>query len=125
MPHNRELMQVFKDVGLVEQLGSGMSQILKAYDKSIFDISEHFIKVQIPFFVSKTVPNIANGDEIGDENKILAVLKREPAITAKKLSETLNVSTRKISRIIKMLRKNGTITRVGSDRKGYWKINKK
>ncbi|MDY4079011.1 MAG: putative DNA binding domain-containing protein [Clostridium sp.] len=129
MPRNRELMRVFKDVGLVEQLGSGMSRILKAYDKSIFDISEHFIKVQIPFFVSKTVPNIANGDEfgdeIGDENKILAVLKREPAITAKKLSETLNVSTRKISRIIKTLRENGTITRVGSDRKGYWKINKK
>ena len=125
MPRNRELMRVFKDVGLVEQLGSGMSRILKAYDKSIFDISEHFIKVQIPFSVSKTVPNITNGDEIGDENKILVVLKREPAITAKKLSETLNVSTRKISQIIKGLRENGTITRVGSDRKGYWKINKR
>ncbi|MGL5434231.1 MAG: ATP-binding protein [Lachnospiraceae bacterium] len=31
MPRNRELMRVFKDVGLVEQLGSGMSRILKAY----------------------------------------------------------------------------------------------
>ncbi len=29
MPRNRELMRVFKDVGLVEQLGSGMSRILK------------------------------------------------------------------------------------------------
>ena len=46
MPRNRELMRVFKDVGLVEQLGSGMSRILKVYDKSIFDISEHFLKVQ-------------------------------------------------------------------------------
>lgn len=27
MPRNRELMWVFKDVGLVEQLGSGMSHI--------------------------------------------------------------------------------------------------
>lgn len=33
-------MRIFKDVGLVEQLGSGMSRILKAYDKSAFDISE-------------------------------------------------------------------------------------
>lgn len=49
MPRNRELMRVFKDVGLVEQLGSGMSRILKVYDKSIFHISEHFIKVEIPF----------------------------------------------------------------------------
>lgn len=50
MPRNRELMGVFKDVGLVEQLGSGMSRILKAYDKDIFEISEHFIKVTFPFF---------------------------------------------------------------------------
>ena len=28
MPRNRELMRVFKDLGLVEQLGSGMSRIL-------------------------------------------------------------------------------------------------
>ncbi len=40
MSRNRELMRIFKDVGLVEQLGSGMSRILKAYDKSAFDISE-------------------------------------------------------------------------------------
>lgn len=49
MPRNRELMRVFKDLGLVEQLGSGMNRILKAYDRSIFDISEHFIKVVFPF----------------------------------------------------------------------------
>ena len=29
MPRNRELMRVFKDGGLVEQFGSGMSRILK------------------------------------------------------------------------------------------------
>ena len=53
MPRNRELMRVFKDVGLVEQLGSGMSRILKEYDKSIFHISEHFIKVEFPFSLQK------------------------------------------------------------------------
>ena len=30
---------------ILQQLGSGMSRILKEYDKSIFHISEHFIKV--------------------------------------------------------------------------------
>lgn len=55
MPRNRELMRVFKDVGLVEQLG---------------------------------------------------------------------MSTRKISRIIKELRESEIITRMGSSRKGYWKVNK-
>lgn len=37
-------MCVFMDVGLVEQLGSEMSRILKTPNKSVFKISEHFIK---------------------------------------------------------------------------------
>ena len=49
MSRNRELMRVFKDIGLVEQLGSGMSRILKAYDRSVFDISEHFLVVSFKY----------------------------------------------------------------------------
>ena len=70
MPRNRELMRVFKDVGLVEQLGSGMSRILGAYDKTIFEISEHFIKVIFPFsWVEQKkdmIKNKLNGDENGE-----------------------------------------------------------
>ncbi len=49
MSCNRELMRVFKDIGLVEQLGSGMSRILKAYNKSLFDISDNFMVVKFAF----------------------------------------------------------------------------
>lgn len=133
MPRNRELMRVFKDVGLVEQLDSGMSRILKMYDKSIFDISEHFIKVEFPFSVPKYSKIIAAGDEIGDdrgddngdENVVLNALKIDPAMTAKKLAATVNMSPRKISRIIRTLRETEKIVRVGSDRKGYWEIQGK
>ena len=135
MPRNRELMRVFKDVGLVEQLGSGMSRILKVYPKDIFDISEHFIKVVFPFAEIENVSNIAigdengndNGDENGNENndviKTLNILRQKPDITAKALSELMGISSRKVSRIIKNLKESGKITRVGSDRKGYWQIN--
>ena len=122
MPRNRELMRVFKDVGLVEQLGSGMSRILQFYDRSIFVISDHFIKVIFPFSLPHEKQNIANGDENGDENKVLYLIKKYPDITAKKMSEQTGFSTRKISRIIKGLREAEKIIRIGSDRKGYWKI---
>lgn len=128
MPRNRELMRVFKDVGLVEQLGSGMSRILRYYNKDIFEISEHFIKVSFPFFSPNENENIANGDKNGDndgdENKVLRLLEKEPDITAKQLSEKTGFSTRKISRVIRNLREEDRITRIGSARKGYWKINK-
>lgn len=130
MPKNRELMRVFKDVGLVEQLGSGMSRILKEYDKSIFHISEHFIKVEFPFSLPKDNTIIANGDdngnEIGDDDsemmKVLGLLEENASITAKQMSEQMDISARKVSRLIKALKENGKIIRVGSDRKGYWKI---
>ena len=64
-----------------------------------------------------------NGDDNGDDKRILLLLEKEPDITAKKISEKTGFSTRKVSRIIKRLREAEKIIRVGSDRKGYWKLN--
>ena len=132
MPRNRELMRVFKDLGLVEQLGSGMSRILQSYDRSIFEISDHFIKAIFPFSLSANDEIVANGDNNGDisgdnqsdRDKVLLLLEKEPDITAKKMSEQTGMSTRKISRIIRELRESEMIIRIGSSRKGYWEINK-
>lgn len=130
MPRNRELMRVFKDVGLVEQLGSGMSRILKSYDKSIFQISEHFIKAVFPFAKRFNNDRTVRGDVVGSDNGdvngndvVLKLIVNQPAITANELSRESSFSTRKISRIIKELKESGKIIRVGSDRKGYWQIN--
>ncbi len=73
MPRNRELMRVFKDVDLAEHLGSGMSRILHAYDRSIFDISDNFIKVVFPFAES-----LGEDDDLNDEAdvEILQILEK-------------------------------------------------
>ena len=49
MPRNRELMRVFKDLDFVEQLGSGMTRILAAYDKNVFSFTSHFMTVKFDF----------------------------------------------------------------------------
>lgn len=130
MPRNRELMRVFKDVGLVEQLGSGMSRILKVYDKNIFHISEHFIKVEFPYSLSPKTDIIAIGNDVGDDigndnselMQVLEILKKNSTITAKKMAAQMDISPRKVSRLIKKLKETGKIVRIGSDRKGYWEI---
>ena len=38
-------MRVFKDLDLVEQLGSGIPRILESYDKDCFKFSENFFCV--------------------------------------------------------------------------------
>lgn len=54
--------------------------------------------------------------------KILKLLMEDPGYTAVILSEKLSLSRKTISERIKKLRENKIIERVGSDRKGYWKI---
>lgn len=49
MPRNRELMRIFRDLGLVEQLGSGMGRILRSYDESVFKLSEHYLVVSFQY----------------------------------------------------------------------------
>ena len=73
---------------------------------------------------------IANGDDNGNDNgddnlemmKALKILEGNASITAKQMAEQMNISTRKVSRLIKELKERKKIVRIGSDRKGYWKI---
>ncbi len=144
MPRNRELMRVFKDVGLVEQLGSGMSRILKYYDRDIFEISDHFIKVVFPFSVKNVIAGkekdigregngtinkdgTINGTINGmDEEKkiIVAKMVENPHITIKVMSDYTGYSVRKVNRIIKELKELGIVERKGANKTGYWEIKK-
>ena len=59
-----------------------------------------------------------------NEIKLLELLKINPNITQVELSNKLNVSRRTISTLLANLKEKGKIERVGSDRKGYWKVLK-
>jgi predicted HTH transcriptional regulator len=48
MPRNKTLMRVFKDLDMVEYLGSGMPRILKAYSRESYIFSTHFIRTAFP-----------------------------------------------------------------------------
>jgi hypothetical protein len=79
MPRNRELIRVFKDVGLVEQLGSGMGRILKVYDPSIFMFEDEFLIVTFPFAEGFTLPHgNVNGVEV--KNQVLVCVMQNPGV---------------------------------------------
>ncbi len=48
MPRNKELMRIFKDLDLVEQLGSGIPRILRYYKKEHFRFLDNFIRMVFP-----------------------------------------------------------------------------
>ena len=73
MPRNRELMRVFRDLELVEQLGSGIHRILSDYNKDIFKISDNFLEICFPLkegYLKTTdrfrpIPNEEKFDTVG------------------------------------------------------------
>jgi len=60
---------------------------------------------------------------VNTEDKILNYLKQYPDATIKELAQILNLTTRAIEKQISNLKKDEKLTRVGSARKGYWKVN--
>ena len=108
MSRNRELMRVFKDIGLVEQLGSGMSRILKAYDTSIFDISDNFMVVTFKFDKKVAIKSgdkkvaIKSGDKKSTkkyEEQKSAVIKYLEDNKVAKSDEFIDILGVKISRV--------------------------
>ena len=53
---------------------------------------------------------------------VFSLIKQDNKITAKEISERLNISLSTVRRKIKELRDNGKIERMGSDKTGFWKI---
>ena len=49
MPRNRELMHMFRDLDLVEQLDTRVYRILMAYNRNIFKVSDNFLEICFPF----------------------------------------------------------------------------
>ena len=50
IPRNKELMRIFRDVEMVESLGSGMPRIMEVYGRECFTFMEHFIRFTVPFY---------------------------------------------------------------------------
>ena len=75
-------------------------------------------RIEFKFSLPEQIKNIANGDDNLEIMKVIEILEKNPSITAKQM----NISSRKVSRLIKELKEKGKIIRIGSDRKGYWKI---
>ena len=48
IPRNKELMRIYRDVELVESLGSGIPRILKAYGEDCFTFTDNFIRIIFP-----------------------------------------------------------------------------
>ena len=127
LPKNKELMKVFNDLDLVEQMGTGIIRILQSYNKESFEFFPNFIRVTFPFNENKfklTKNEIQNSNITETQNNIIGLMLDSPAITQETLARLLDVNIRTIQRNIKILMDMGLVERTGATKKGKWIVKK-
>ncbi|MEI7526298.1 MAG: Fic family protein [Mariniphaga sp.] len=66
--------------------------------------------------------NKINDTVSGTVNDTVNLIKGNPKITINELALKLNKSRRTVTRVIKKLQEEGIISRIGSDKTGYWEV---
>ena len=148
VPRNKELMRIFKDLELVEQLGSGIPRILDYYGKESFVFSDNFLRMT---FIGKEI-TIKEGGQIGGvmsglkgglkggqiggqknievdkldqlthrQKEVLKLIVSDNRISRSGIAEILHINESAIQKHLNNLKDAGFIERVGGTR-GYWEI---
>ena len=74
IPRNKELMRIYRDVELVESLGSGIPRILRAYGEDCFKFTDNFIRITLPISVqdgTQLAPSEQVSVQVGEQVKML------------------------------------------------------
>lgn len=69
------------------------------------------------------VENEVSQESKSTEDKILTLLQQNEQYSAKSLSQQLGISERQVQRILRELKENGLIERVGANRNGKWIVH--
>lgn len=147
VPRNKELMRIFKDLELVEQLGSGIPRILEHYGKESFSFSDNFLRMTL---IAKEVADESTvkaddkeggqkGGVIGGatggvidaadalakrQKEVLKLIATNPSITYNEIAEALSINESAVGKHIVAIKNKGFLIRQGGTQ-GYWQINLK
>ncbi|WP_428357397.1 RNA-binding domain-containing protein [Methyloprofundus sp.] len=132
IPVNREIMRIYKDLDMVEQLGSGMPRILSYYTKKSFDFSNNFLRITFsindePIENSGSMGGSMGGSIGGSINltprqqEVLEIIKRDKKISYRAMAEQLDINESAIKKHLNKLKEKNLLKRVGGTR-GYWEL---
>ena len=137
LPRNRELMRVFRDVEMVESLGSGMQRIMRKYTKDNFEFGDNYVRMIVPYswveepekmtgkMTGKVTGKMTGKVTEKTSDKVLRLIAANPSITISRIMTALSMSDSGIRTVLRKLQAQGVIRRVGSDKTGHWEIIEK
>ncbi|MDR1064930.1 MAG: putative DNA binding domain-containing protein [Oscillospiraceae bacterium] len=120
MPRNRELMRAFRDIELIERMGTGIDLILEAYDRSVFEFTPELTVVTFPFDTALISSDEQMAGKASRIKTTLDVVRDNPTITIPTLSEFTYKSQSTVSRELKEYQEAGLLRREGARKNGLW-----
>lgn len=134
--YNPGIANVFYRAGFIENWGQGISKICKECSAIGAELPKYELlgtTLRVTFrALERAVIRDNEGNQNGRlndrsnnelEDKILQQIKSDNTVTVSDMAAVLAMPKRTIEREIQKLRDNGRITREGSKKKGWWKIN--
>ena len=141
-PYNPNIANTLYLAGFIESWGRGVEKICDALSKDGLPMPEYTVHqgdIMIKFTgredkivrvsgkfsdkVNDRVNDRVNVNVNDREIEMLNHLNQDPGYTVTELAEKMSVSRKTIAGYLKDLKELGIIERIGSSRKGYWKIN--
>lgn len=136
-PYNPNIAYVFYLAGFIESWGRGVEKICKALKNENLPMPEYTVNsddimikfsgtedciVRVPRQLSEKLSEKLSDKFSEKEQKILDLILEDPGYTSQQIAQRLNVSRVSVTKYLKTLKEKGLVERVGSDRKGYWRI---
>ncbi len=136
---NKVIARFFKEIGFIEQWGTGMRKMMSLCSDAGLnppEFRESGLFFKVTFFKKtgtrrnhdKFRKNEADSDSALPGNypettrKIAGIIQNYPHTTRKEIARQLEITEDGVKYHLKMLRKDGMLRRIGSGRNGYWEI---
>ena len=141
---NKVIAGVCEKIGVVEGWGTGLKRIIdmcremEIREPEFLEIGDllriNFYRPSYTKNGDKSAINSENGDKIAEKvprkcrvsaEKVYRAILENPKSSNKDLCRLLGLSDRAVRNQIKLLKDDGCIIRVGSDKSGYWEVVEK
>ena len=130
-PKNPKIAKFFKEIGLADELGSGIRNMVKytkIYSGGVPEFKENdifttIIPLNAPVNAPVNEPVNALVKLNNTQKLIIKLMRENNQITQIELSKELKVNESTIKRNISKLRNKGMLRRIGADKNGYWEVS--
>lgn len=138
-PYNPGIANVFYLAGYIESWGRGIEKICNACQEDgspqpEFSINPEDIMIKFTAaenrIIRSVTPNVTEKvtervtEKVTEkEQQVLNLIIEDPGYTSKMMADKLALSRKTITERLRSLKGKGIVQRIGSDTRGYWKIN--